>query len=104
MNYGNGQIEKYHKENLMKANWFDRQIYKLFYWRWNPKLAKDPVLRQVFIDHNKLWTKEIGDISDMANDYAIKWERTSSKKTTENLAKVFQEIIEEIRNSDPRCK
>lgn len=34
---------------------FDRLIYFLFYWRWNPKLKNDPVLRKLFLSYLKSW-------------------------------------------------
>ena len=32
-------------------DWIDRMIYKIFYWRWNPKFARDKFLRELFRDY-----------------------------------------------------
>ena len=37
----------------MKIWFFDRWIYKLFYWRWNRILAHHPVMREAMISHLK---------------------------------------------------
>lgn len=83
----------------------DKPIYKLFYWRWNPMLAASREMRQAFMDEFRIWNgKVIEDSSQLATDYAIRWSRTSSAKTNENLAKLFDEAMWEVRNADPRCK
>lgn len=37
----------------MKIWFFDRWIYRLFYWRWNRILACDPVRREMMIAYLK---------------------------------------------------
>ena len=37
--------------------WFDGMIYRLFYWRWDKKLAKDKGLRDLFRAHLDHWEK-----------------------------------------------
>ena len=89
----------------MKTNWFDMQIYKLFYWRWNDKFREDSGLRQLFLDNFKVW-EDVNpvDLDTKANYFAVMWFRTSHQKTRENLAKLFAKAMWEVRNADPRCK
>ena len=84
---------------------FDKGVYTLFYWRWNNRFAKSKELRQEFFDSFKLWVGQIQEEpSDKAMKYAIMWMRTSKNKTNENLAKLFEQAMWEVRNTDTRCK
>ena len=82
---------------------FDKVIYRLFYWRWNPRLANNSGLRQDFLDEFRIW-EDISpiDIDSRAYELAIIWSRTSSAKTKENLTKLFSTAMWEARNASTR--
>lgn len=45
------------KFKLRKSNWFDRVVYKLFMYRWNPIFKDNPLLAIRFSKHIAEWTR-----------------------------------------------
>lgn len=79
---------------------YAKLIYVLFYKEWNKRFANSRELRREFSTSFKLWEERTPEeTSQLAMDYAISWNRTSQEKTVENLAKLFDTAMLEIKRA-----
>ena len=78
---------------------FDKFIYVLFYYRWNERFADNRKLRDEFLTSFRLWDEQ-QEPSDIAMEYAVKYYRSSSAKTNENLAKLIEAAIFESKDEN----
>lgn len=60
---------------------FDMAVYRLFYWRWNARLAKSPELSAFFVEWSRRYSSQHGPIAmtaqvkinEIMKRYEIEW-------------------------------
>lgn len=91
---------------LEKLKWkYNKAVYVLFYNAWNPILANSPELCLEFLTTFKVYRfQDPVEVSEIAQIYAMRWNRTSQAKTVENLVILIEEAIYEARNRSEDSK
>jgi hypothetical protein len=80
---------------------YAKRVYSMFFHTWNPILAKDRKLREEFLTTFRVWnTQEPKNISEVAKDFAIRYNRSNNAKTNDSLAALIEEAIFEAKNQE----